>query len=346
MNENDWRPYSVNIETTLACDLRCQHCGSSAGRRRPDELTFDELSTCLHDLASLGSEEACLLGGEPLLRKDWEALCMEVGEAGLGLVFITNGMRVDRVIVDRIAAMPHLNRIGVSLDAANPEVHDSIRGREGSHGRALKALFALRDAGLEVGAITTITRQNIDQLPRLRDLLAGEDITWQIQTASLGGERFESEQHLDRGEFYSVGRFISQCRHEYTVDELPLAGSHDLGYHSDRLGPTGELPEWHGCGAGLYTLGIMSDGRIKGCLSQHDDFIEGSIRERSLIDIWNDPTLFARNRLFRPEQLEGFCFDCAHGATCRAGCSNVAYTTTGRHFDNPYCFHRIEQEGL
>ncbi|MBN1653107.1 MAG: radical SAM protein [Deltaproteobacteria bacterium] len=341
---NDWRPYSVNVEITLACNLRCRHCGSSAGEPRPNELSLNELRGCFTELAQLRGEEVCLLGGEPLVRKDWEAVCRAVGEAGLRLVLITNGMLVNAPTVARIAALSHLHRIGVSLDAADPAIHDALRGRSGSHKRALEALYSLRDAGLEVGAITTLSRANFNQLEPLRDLLAGENISWQLQMASPGGERFEQGDQLNRDDFYAVGQFISNCREHYSAAELPLAGSHDLGHHSEVLGPTGELPEWYGCGAGLWTLGIMSDGRIKGCLSQHDDFIEDSLRRRSLHDIWNDPGLFARNRRFTTDQLAGFCRHCPFGATCRAGCSNVAYTTTGNTFDNPYCFYRIERE--
>ncbi|NOZ00641.1 MAG: radical SAM protein, partial [Deltaproteobacteria bacterium] len=211
---NDFRPYSVNIEITLACDLRCGHCGSSAGRPRPDELTFDELSACFADLADLGCEEVCLLGGEALLRRDWAELCEEVGRSGLGLVLITNGTHVDAGVVGRLATMPHLRRVGVSLDAADPEVHDAIRGRAGTHARAVGALFALRDAGIETGAITTVSRKNLDQLAPLRDLLVGQNLTWQIQMASPGGLRFDRGDHLAPEEFYEIGRFISECRVE------------------------------------------------------------------------------------------------------------------------------------
>jgi radical SAM protein with 4Fe4S-binding SPASM domain len=280
------------------------------------------------------------------LRKDWEAIANEVGEVGLHLLLITNGWSVNNDTVSQLAELPHLRRIGVSLDSAQPEIHDKIRGRQGSHARALRSLFNLRDAGLEVGAITTILKTNIEQLEPLRDLLAGENITWQIQIANSGGARFHSIDQLNEQDFYRVGHFISESRRTYSINELPLAGSHDLGYHSEVLGPVSELPEWQGCGAGLYTLGIMSDGRIKGCLSQHDDFIEDNLRHRSLVDIWHDPNLFIRNRHFSPELLEGFCGECPHGMTCRAGCSNMGYTATGRLFDNPYCFYRIEHEGI
>lgn len=341
----DWRPWSVNVEVTLACDLRCRHCGSTAGRPRPAELSLAELATCFRDLAALGGDEVCLLGGEPLLRPDWRELCLAAGDAGLGLVLVTNGSRLDAATVAWLAGLSHLRRVGVSLDAADPAVHDAIRGRAGAHAKALRALWALRDAGVEAGAVTTLSRANLDQLAPLRDLLVGQDVTWQLQCVSLGGGRFPAEERLDRAQFYAVGAFIAACRRRYPPAALPIAGAHDLGYCSDVLGPTGELPDWHGCGAGLYTLGILSDGRVKGCLSQHDRFVEDSVRARPLRDIWADPARFARNRRFTPAALEGGCRGCPHGARCRAGCANVAWTTTGRDYDNPYCFHRIEREG-
>jgi radical SAM protein with 4Fe4S-binding SPASM domain len=340
---NPWRPLSVNAEITLSCNLRCRHCGSSAGAARREELSFEEWVALLDQLSQLGTEEMCFLGGEPLLRKDWRALCHAVGDAGMRLVLISNGLLVGTEVAQQLASMRHLDRMGISLDAADPGVHDALRGCRGAHGKAWRALLALRDAGVEVGAITTVTRANLEQLEPLRDLLAGQQMTWQIQIANEGGSRFEADQVLSADGFYRVGQFIAECRRNYSMEQLPLAGSHDIGYHSERFGCTGELEEWFGCPAGLYTLGILSDGRLKGCLSQHDDLIQGSIRERSLSELWSDPALFSRNRRFSPEQLEGGCSGCPHGSTCRAGCAAVAYSATHRALDNPFCFHRIER---
>lgn len=41
-------------EFTLACNLNCIHCGSSAGSRRTDELTTDEAVALCHDLKEAG----------------------------------------------------------------------------------------------------------------------------------------------------------------------------------------------------------------------------------------------------------------------------------------------------
>ena len=61
----------VNIELTLRCNLRCLHCGSTAGEPRKDELEAEEWIKLIEDLAQLGCREVCLLGGEPFLASGW-----------------------------------------------------------------------------------------------------------------------------------------------------------------------------------------------------------------------------------------------------------------------------------
>ena len=52
-------------ELTLKCNLRCIHCGSNAGEKREGELTTREALNVVKDLADLGVDEICFLGGEP-----------------------------------------------------------------------------------------------------------------------------------------------------------------------------------------------------------------------------------------------------------------------------------------
>jgi hypothetical protein len=48
------RPIYVVWELTLACDLACRHCGSRAGKARPDELTTEECLELVRQMAALG----------------------------------------------------------------------------------------------------------------------------------------------------------------------------------------------------------------------------------------------------------------------------------------------------
>jgi radical SAM protein with 4Fe4S-binding SPASM domain len=338
--------YSANIELTLKCNMRCIHCGSQAGRARQDELATAEFLQLFRDLAAVECTEVCLLGGEPFLHPEWTTLAAAVGELGMNLVMISNGLVVDGELVEKLKGLPGLDRIGISLDAASAEIHDRIRCRKGAFEKAVRALFLLRDAGFEVGAITTVSRMNLGELEPIKEMLLGQDISWQIQIASPHGGRFSREWLISEEEFYRVGSFISACRNSLPVEELPVAGSHDIGYFSSHLSRYSELPDWKGCAAGIYTVGITSNGLVKGCLALADEFVEDSVRRRRFREIWKDDSLFERNRRFTVDRLEGYCRTCPHGAVCRGGCSDQAHSVTGSPYNNPYCFHRLEEEGI
>ena len=68
------------------------------------------------------------------------------------------------------------------------------------------------------------------------------------------------------------------------------------------------MPErcFPGCVAGLFILGLSSNGDIKGCLSMPDTHIEGNVLRESLNTIWHDPNRFAYNRQFDERSLSRF----------------------------------------
>jgi radical SAM protein with 4Fe4S-binding SPASM domain len=237
--------------------------------------------------------------------------------------------------------------VGLSLDGARAETHDAQRGVPGSHERVWQALDALQDAGLPPSVITTLTRHNLYELPALARQLMGRGIHWQVQVATCNGARMDRADQLTPLEFYWAGAWLDLARRKYAWPVLPIGGAHDLGYHSMQLQnimPPGST--WKGCSAGLDTVGIQSQGNVKGCLALPDDFMEGNVRERSISELWHDPETFALNRRFEPEMMRGFCATCAHGPACRGGCSDLAHAATGSPHDNPYCFHRLETEGV
>ena len=341
-----YRPLLSLVELTLRCNLRCIHCGSTSGKPRDGELRDDELFRLIDELAALGAEELVFLGGEPLLHPRWEQLCAHTSQAGVAPLLITNGFLLDDSTAKRCARAGVI-RVGVSVDGPTPDVHDAIRGVRGSHERAMRAVDALQDQGVACTVITTVSQKNLHTLWKLRDMLLGRGIGWQLQVASPNGARFDRKLVLSRGEFYALAAFIARCRSEYSLEELPVAGAHDIGYHATRLRNYAYRPDWPGCQGGLSTVGVRSDGTIMPCLALPDRFVEGNIRDAGgLTAVWRSPEHFVRNRRFRVEWLEGGCGGCEHGATCRAGCPDMAWNATGSDLDNPYCLHRIETEGI
>lgn len=335
----------VNVELTLRCNLRCLHCGSTAGKPRQGELEPDEWISIMEQLAVLGCREVCILGGEPLLFPGWFQIAEIICDLGMDLVLITNGWFITPHVVRQFQGLKRLDRIGISLDGASTDVHDHIRGRRGSFQRALSSLWLLRDAGFEVGAITSVSKLNLSELFKIRDLLVGQNITWQMQTVAGHGQRWSDKWNLTPEQNYQVAEFIAKSRAEFGVERLPVAGSHGFGYFSERLRGYTELSVWPGCGAGIALLGICSSGHVKPCLSQPDSSIIGNLREESLRTIWQDDTRFPRTRGFRLEMLSGFCRECPHALACRGGCPNLALAATGSDTDNPFCCYRLEKQG-
>ncbi len=203
-------------EITLACNLRCSHCGASAGRPRPDELGPAEALHLADDLAALPCQEVTLMGGELFLRPDWLAIAERLRVGGVALVLFTNGWLLDPTAVgqsarERIAQFRALapRTVGLSLDGARAKVHDAQRGMPGAFDRAWGALEALQAAGIPVSLITTLTRANLYDLPALARRLLGRGIPWQVQIATCNGARMRRTDQLTPLEFYWAGAWLA-----------------------------------------------------------------------------------------------------------------------------------------
>lgn len=334
-------PYQVVWEITLKCNLKCIHCGSSAGKARPNELTTDEGLKLIRDLAEINSKEVCFMGGEPFLRKDWYELAKEVRDAGMKFLVISNGFIVDEKIISKLVKL-ETYAVSVSLDGANAETHDRIRGVKGSFKKVMNYISLSKKADLPTTVITTISKLNFKELPAIKDFLLDKSIAWQIQVCAPEG-RFPNKLTLSKEEFYTVGTFIASLQKNYSRKELPVIGAHCFGYHSDFIPCLGLYPEWNGCQAGVTILSIKSNGDVIGCLAAPNSLIEDNIRERSIADIWKEPDSFSYNRKFKKEDLGELCKDCQYGENCKGGCMGMSTSLTGKPHNDPYCFYKIEK---
>jgi len=63
-----------------------------------------------------------------------------------------------------------IERISISLDGATAAVHDRFRGVPGAYEGALSGIRNAREEGLSFQINTTVTRQNIEEVPRIQKL--------------------------------------------------------------------------------------------------------------------------------------------------------------------------------
>lgn len=339
-----WTPIYAVWEITLKCDLSCRHCGSRAGRARPDELSTEAALDLVNQMADLGVKEVTLIGGEAYLRDDWTLIAKEIRGRGMqcGMTTGGRGVTAERAIAAKDAGM---QSISVSVDGQRA-THDLLRGVEGSHESAMSALRHLRAAGIPVSANTQIGRANLAEIPQtLEDLIAAGIHSWQVQlTVAMGRAADEPALLLQPYQVLEVMPMLAQLKVRAARSNVRLWPGNNVGYFGPYEGILrGQLPRGHmsSCGAGRSTLGIEANGDIKGCPSLPTaDYVGGNIRDHSLRDIWekSSPLRFTRDRTV--EDLWGHCRDCYYADTCRSGCSWTSHVLFGRPGNNPYCHHR------
>jgi sulfatase maturation enzyme AslB (radical SAM superfamily) len=134
-------PVHVVWEITVACNLKCRHCGSRAGHRRANELSTQECLQVVEQLAELGTREVSLIGGEAYLRSDWIELIRAIRHHGMRCALQTGGRGLTNARL-RLARDAGLQGVGVSIDGLEA-LHDETRGVPGSF-RAASRYWTIR----------------------------------------------------------------------------------------------------------------------------------------------------------------------------------------------------------
>ncbi len=339
-----WTPLYAVWEITLRCDLACRHCGSRAGRSRPDELTTAEALDLVTQMADLGCEEVTVIGGEAYLRDDWTEIVRAIRARGMRASMTTGGRGLSRDVV-RAGKEAGLESVSVSVDGLE-ETHDALRGVKGSFASAMAALENLAAEGLPASANTQIGRISLREIPAVFERLVAARIhSWQVQlTVAMGRAVDEPDLLLEPYQLLEVMPMLARIKQRADEVGIRVWPGNNIGYfgpYESRL--RGTLPRGHlsSCGAGRSTLGIEANGDIKGCPSLPTaDYVGGNIREHRLRDIWERaaPLRFTRDRTV--DDLWGPCRTCYYADTCRAGCSWTSHVLFGRPGNNPFCHHR------
>ncbi len=329
-------PFVIGWELTLACNLRCQHCGSSAGSPRERELTSEEAIEICNQFPALFVEEVHFTGGEPLLRPDWAIILAHLRDLGIKRYILTNGLALDARTIAQLKNV-EVSRVGISLDGLE-STHDAIRGYNGLYRLVTDGIQRLQKADIPVTILTTVNGENISQLPLMFDFIRSAGIDqWQIQPIFPLGRVLDSPKlRLSEEAYNQLGIFVKKYELEAKKEGMILSPADSFGYFTE---VDTRVPTWQGCNAGLFACGITSDGKVKGCLSMPDNLIEGDLRKNDLWDIWFNQDAFAYSRKFSSNQLGVNCKSCDMAEQCKGGCSSMSYGSTGAFHNDPYCFH-------
>lgn len=126
------RFHYLRLSVTEVCNFSCTYCLPNGWKKTGplSFLTVDEIRRLVAGFSDLGLSKVRLTGGEPTVRKDFNAIINTVATSpGVAKVAMTtNGWNLARHAADwRASGLSHLN---VSIDSIDPETFHQITGHD------------------------------------------------------------------------------------------------------------------------------------------------------------------------------------------------------------------------
>jgi radical SAM protein with 4Fe4S-binding SPASM domain len=212
------RPTTTVLFVTNRCNLDCKMCFYTERQRR-DELSAEEIRRLA--MALPAQTYIMFTGGEPFLRKDIVKIVSHFYENGaLNLHISTNATLHERTIsgIRQIALYARKARVIVvtSIDGP-PEIHDAIRGSEGSYIRTIattRKLVALKKGFPNLAVISnfTFTSFNQDYWKETIDFLRDDVKVDAVNIGLVRGRVKEKEsKQLDLNKYWQANRYLIQA---------------------------------------------------------------------------------------------------------------------------------------
>ncbi|MHB8765722.1 MAG: thio(seleno)oxazole modification radical SAM maturase SbtM, partial [Deferrisomatales bacterium] len=302
--------FTLQWHVTQACDLHCLHCYDRSDRAT---LPVDQGLRILDDLYGFCRDrhvrgQVTFSGGNPLLYPGLLALYRASWERG----FVTGllGNPSPRSRVEELVAVAPPDFFQVSLEGL-AEHNDRIRG-PGHFERTLEFLDVLGDLEVYSMVMLTLTRDNLDQVIPLGEVLRGRTRVFHFNRLSPVGEGARLALPDPAAYRAFLGEYLA------AAETNPVLGLKDnlfnpvlrAGGREVFGGCTG-----HGCGAAFNFLSLLPDGTVHACRKLPSPV--GDLGRQSLAEIYDSP------RAARYRQGSAGCRGCELRAAC-GGCLAVA----------------------
>jgi len=328
-DKTEKRTYPLNqiyFYLTEGCNLRCRHCWLApkyqSGANQYPALDLDLFKSIIKQAKPLGLTGVKLTGGEPLLHPDIEEILKYVRIEDLRLTVETNGVLCTPELAQKMAACKD-PFVSVSLDGADAETHEWVRGVTGCFEAASKGIRNLVEVGIRPQIIMSIMRHNKDQMEsvvRLAESLDAGSVKFNIVQPTARGESMHvTGEALEIEELVNLGKWAENTLSATT--NLNLYYDHPIAFR-----PLGKMFGENGDGCGtcgiLSILGVLADGSyaLCGIGEKVSDLVFGHAGTDILEHVWSKTSVLQEIRQELPHGLKGICGDCLMKEMCFGSC--------------------------
>lgn len=175
------------IELTSKCNLQCKHCFYE--KTLNDFIEVDYIYKCIDFFYNNKVRTFWLSGGEPLLYPYFNEVIQYISSIpDLQWELVTNGTLLNEKACKALIRSQNLRCINISLDGADPEIHNYNRG-EGAFDKTMEGVKRLISFGCnKIRLQMVVAKYNLTNIDRFITLAESLKVSYKILSLTDMGE--------------------------------------------------------------------------------------------------------------------------------------------------------------
>jgi radical SAM protein with 4Fe4S-binding SPASM domain len=204
-----------------------------------------------------------------------------------------------------------------------------------------------RKVGLDFQVNTTITKTNLDQIPKIQELAVEQGAVAHhiFLLVPTGRGKYIVDQEINAAEYEETLNWFYDQRDKTPLELKATCAPHYYRILRQRAQEEGKSVSFKTHGLDAVTRGCL--GGIGFCFVSHRGDVQpcgflaadcGNVRRQSFADIWNHSEVLTNLRDY--DKLKGKCNPCEFKRVC-GGCRARAYEATGDYLtEEPLCSYQ------
>ncbi|MBF0212466.1 MAG: radical SAM protein [Magnetococcales bacterium] len=282
-------PIFLSLYITNRCNLKCKYCfvvdPSYSKEFLRSQLSFDEIREIIDTLYDQGMRMVFMLGGEPLVHRDFDRIVRYIVEKGVYLQVVSNGLLIHK----RLETLRLIHGLCVSIDGPD-DVTDFVRG-QGVYVAAMEGIRLAVKNGIPTRIHAVLTRQNIGQIRVLAETCQQLGIEMTISPPNFLGETDDDYMRISTEEYKTFwSGYLELQKEGLPIVNSPVAirkcQEWPVDYHR-YIRRDEHFPDYKPvfCMNGYTYVAIGADGTMYNCINLGPT--NGpNIREHGILGAW------------------------------------------------------------
>lgn len=275
---------SLRVQVNTTCNFKCFFCHMEGTGVHSESLTPDEIEKIIETAHKWGVNKIKFTGGEPTLRPDIVEIVRRTRKHITGNISMTtNGIMLSMLAGQLKEA--GLDRINISFHSIDRSEFQFITGTD-SMEKVRDGIRAAKNAGLFPIKLNFVVLKgiNVDQIPRMIDFAAEEEVILQLIEYETTKDMINSEDFLKyHVDLKPIEDDIRKRSLSIEYNELHRRPKY-LVVSGDRTAEVEFVkPMWnHEFCSNCTRMRVTSTGLLKTCLMRDDDYTNmvSGIREK------------------------------------------------------------------